>query len=173
MLSNEALERVLERLQSRFDEVNSFYIRKIAEQIKKIGGLSQANINRLVIMADMTSDVREITERLMIVTRLNAQDIQADQRTQRSDQAHALAGSGGVMRQDAGQVGDQQQGSDHRPGEGHARRQLGGKHRPAPLDEQAHAALRKYQRAAGFAVMMVTLLGCTENPPVRFAEDEV
>ena len=77
MLSNEALERVLGRLQSRFDEVNSFYIRKIAEQIKKIGGLSQANINRLVIMADMTSDVREITERLMIVTRLNAQDIQA------------------------------------------------------------------------------------------------
>lgn len=77
MLSNEALERVLERLQSRFDEVNSFYIRKIAEQIKKIGKLSQANINRLVIMADMTSDVREITERLMIVTRLNAQDIQA------------------------------------------------------------------------------------------------
>ena len=76
MLSNEALERVLERLQSRFDEVNSFYIRKIAEQIKKIGRLSQANINRLVIMADMTSDVREITERLMIVTRLNAQDIQ-------------------------------------------------------------------------------------------------
>lgn len=77
MLSNEALERVLGRLQSRFDEVNSFYIRKIAEQIKKIGRLSQANINRLVIMADMTSDVREITERLMIVTRLNAQDIQA------------------------------------------------------------------------------------------------
>lgn len=77
MLSNEALERVLGRLQSRFDEVNSFYIRKIAEQIKKIGRLSQANINRLVIMADMTSDVREITERLVTVTRLNAQDIQA------------------------------------------------------------------------------------------------
>lgn len=68
MLSNEALERVLGRLQSRFDEVNSFYIRKIAEQIKKIGRLSQANINRLVIMADMTSDVREITERLVTVT---------------------------------------------------------------------------------------------------------
>ena len=77
MLSNEALERVLGHLQSRFDEVNSFYIRKIAEQIKKIGRLSQANINRLVIMADVTSDVREITERLMTVTRLNAQDIQA------------------------------------------------------------------------------------------------
>ncbi len=77
MLSDKALERVLERLQSRLDEVNGFYIRKIAEQIRKIGGLGQASVNRLVIMAEMTADVREITERLMTATRLNEQDIQA------------------------------------------------------------------------------------------------
>lgn len=77
MLSDKELEQVLELLQSRFDEVNTFFIRKIAEQIKKIGTLGQSNINRLIIMAEMTSDVREITDMLVKATQLNARDIQA------------------------------------------------------------------------------------------------
>ena len=76
MLSDKALEEVLKRLQSRLDEVNTFYIQKVVEQIKKIGELGQANINRLAIMAEMTSDVQEITERLMEATSLNKKDIQ-------------------------------------------------------------------------------------------------
>lgn len=77
MLSEKALEALLEALQSRFDEVNSFFIRKVAEQIKKIGELGPANINRLVIMAEMTSDVQEITERLMRATALSKPEIEA------------------------------------------------------------------------------------------------
>lgn len=77
MLSDKELEAVLELLQSRFDDLNTLYIRKIAEQIKKIGELGQANINRLIIMAEMTSNVREITERLAEITSLNTKDIQA------------------------------------------------------------------------------------------------
>lgn len=76
MLSDKELEKVLELLQSRLDDVNTFFIRKVAEQIKKIGELGQANINRLVIMAEMTSDVQEITERLSTATGLNIRDIQ-------------------------------------------------------------------------------------------------
>lgn len=77
MLSEQELEKVLELLQSRFDEVNALFIRKVAAQIKKIGELGQANINRLIIMAEMTSDVQEITERLMRATALSKPEIEA------------------------------------------------------------------------------------------------
>lgn len=77
MLSDRELEAVLEALQSRFDEVNALFIRKIAAQIKKIGELGQANINRLIIMAEMTSDVQEITDSLMRATALSRAEIDA------------------------------------------------------------------------------------------------
>lgn len=77
MLSEHELEAVLELLQARFDEVNTLFIRKVAAQIKKIGELGQANINRLIIMAEMTSDVQEITERLMRATALSKPEIEA------------------------------------------------------------------------------------------------
>lgn len=77
MLSEKELEAVLELLQARFDEVNALYIRKVAAQIKKIGELGQSNINRLIIMAEMTSDVQEITEALMRATALSKPEIEA------------------------------------------------------------------------------------------------
>ena len=77
MLSEQELEKVLELLQSRFDEVNALFIRKVAAQIKKIGELGQASINRLAIMAEMTSDVQEITELLIRATALSKPEIEA------------------------------------------------------------------------------------------------
>lgn len=77
MLSEKELEAVLELLQSRFDEVNALYIRKVAAQIKKIGELGQSNINRLIIMAEMTSDVQEITEALMRAAAVSRPEIEA------------------------------------------------------------------------------------------------
>lgn len=76
MLTEKELEKVLDVLQSRLDSVNTFFIRKVADQIKRIGELGQANINRLVIMADMTSNVAEITRMLEETTGLNTQDVQ-------------------------------------------------------------------------------------------------
>ena len=62
-------------IQRRFDSLNTVYIRKIAEQIKKIGGLSQSSINRLTVMAEVTSDVSEITRMLADVTALTIPEI--------------------------------------------------------------------------------------------------
>lgn len=75
MLSERELERVLSLLQDRFDEVNGLFIRKVAEQIAKIGKLSQSNINLLAIMAEMTSNVREISRRLEEATGLAQRDV--------------------------------------------------------------------------------------------------
>lgn len=77
MLSDADLTLLLGRIQTRLDRVNKLYISKIAGQIAKIGELSQSNINRLVIMAEMTQDVNEITTALQQATGLNITDIQA------------------------------------------------------------------------------------------------
>ena len=59
------LNQALTTIQERFDEVNRLYIRKVAAQIARIGELSQSSINRLLVMAEVTSDVNEITLALM------------------------------------------------------------------------------------------------------------
>ncbi len=69
------LQKQVDLLMARFDEVNSFFIAKIAAQIKKIGELSQSNINRLVIMAEMNSDMAEINSRLARAAQLGTQDL--------------------------------------------------------------------------------------------------
>lgn len=76
MLSDADLTLLLGRVQNRLDSVNRLYIRKIARQIARIGELSQSNINRLTIMAEMMQDVNEITLALQQATGLNTVDIQ-------------------------------------------------------------------------------------------------
>ena len=71
------LNKALEKIQGRFDIVNQKYIRKIAKQIKDIGEMSQASINMLVVMAELTSNVEEITLALMEATQATKPEVQA------------------------------------------------------------------------------------------------
>ena len=59
------LNKALKKIQGRFDDVNQKYIEKVAQQILDIGELSQSSINLLVVMAEVTSNVDEITQDLM------------------------------------------------------------------------------------------------------------
>ena len=68
-------EERLEMLMKRFQEVNDFYILKVAQQIEKIGKLSQSSINRLVIMAEMNEDIAAINEKLAKALRLARNDL--------------------------------------------------------------------------------------------------
>lgn len=70
------LERYVTAITDRLDEVNAFFIRKVAEQIKKIGELGQANVNRLVNMIEYGMDVGQIDTLLQEATELNAQETQ-------------------------------------------------------------------------------------------------
>ncbi|MDD3337803.1 MAG: hypothetical protein PHS82_02990 [Lachnospiraceae bacterium] len=74
-MTDDELQKAIDFLMTRFDEVNRFFIAKIAAQIKKIGELSPSSINRLVIMAEMNSDVSEINRKLMDATQLGARDV--------------------------------------------------------------------------------------------------
>lgn len=68
---NKAIDYVMER----FDEVNRFFVEKIADQILAIGELGQANINRLIIMQQMGADIAEINRRLATATNLGIRDV--------------------------------------------------------------------------------------------------
>lgn len=75
MLTEKELEAAIEVIMSRLDEANNLFIAKVAGQVKKIGELGQANINRLVIMAEMGADVQTINQKLIEATGLNVKDL--------------------------------------------------------------------------------------------------
>ena len=71
MLEGPALEKAIRAILSRLGEINTAYIKKIAAQIKKIGGLNATSVNRLLVMRDMGADIFEINEELRIATAVN------------------------------------------------------------------------------------------------------
>lgn len=75
MLNQSKLNKALNILLKRFEDVNRFFVLKIADQIKKIGGLSQTNINRLMIMASMNADMIAINKQLADVVNMGTADI--------------------------------------------------------------------------------------------------
>lgn len=57
-------EDLLSRLLSRFDVVNSLYVRKIAEQIARIGKLNPSSMHIMTIFASMNEDIAAINQEL-------------------------------------------------------------------------------------------------------------
>ena len=75
MLTERELEKMISRTLHRLDTLNTVYIKRIAEQIKRIGTLTPSSVNRMVEMAAMAADVKEINDLLAVDTGLNVQDI--------------------------------------------------------------------------------------------------
>ena len=74
MISQKLQEKV-EFLLLQFERINQFFIQKVAEQIKKIGELTQSSINRLVIMSEMNQNVAKITAQLAEATQKSTSEI--------------------------------------------------------------------------------------------------
>lgn len=70
MQTTEKLEKALSVVMAQFDEINAFFIAKIAAQIQKIGQMSQSSINQLTIMMEMSQDVTAIKKKLQTATGL-------------------------------------------------------------------------------------------------------
>ena len=84
-MTDAELNKALTKIQGRFDQVNRKYIRKVAQQIHDIGELSQSSINMLVILAEVTSDVDEITRELMAAANVTKPEITAIYRQAMND----------------------------------------------------------------------------------------
>ena len=58
------INKKIDELMKRYEEVNAFFIAKVAMQIKKIGELIPSTIHMIEIMASMNEDMAEINEML-------------------------------------------------------------------------------------------------------------
>lgn len=75
MLNQQDLEKAIDALLDRFEEVNRFFVAKIAAQIKKIGELNQSSINRLTLMSEMNFDMFEINKKLADAVSMSTADL--------------------------------------------------------------------------------------------------
>lgn len=69
------IEKRVDILMKRFEEVNAFFIAKIAEQVMKAGKLIPSTINQLTIMADMNENITAINRKLADALRMTVPDL--------------------------------------------------------------------------------------------------
>ena len=70
---------------ANLDEVNLYFIQKIAAQIKKIGEMNPTSIHRYAIMLEMGADIADISGKLQAATRLTQQQMAELFHTSRSN----------------------------------------------------------------------------------------
>lgn len=75
MLSEEVIDKVIERLVNRIEEGNTYTLKKIGESIKKIGTLSPSKAQELVQVLKYGGDYDKIVDKLAEITELNVKDI--------------------------------------------------------------------------------------------------
>ena len=75
MLTQKELEAAVRKMIANLDEVNLYFIQKIATQIKKIGEMNPTSIHRYAIMLEMGADVADISGKLQAATRLTQQQM--------------------------------------------------------------------------------------------------
>lgn len=69
------LSQAIEKVMSNFEDINAYFISKIAEQIKKIGELRPTDVNRIILMTEWGADINDINRRLADATQTSIQQI--------------------------------------------------------------------------------------------------
>ena len=75
MLNDEIIDKLTERVVSRYENVNTFILKKIGESIKKIGTLTPTNALKLQQVLKYGGDYEKIAQELSKVSGLSMQDI--------------------------------------------------------------------------------------------------
>ena len=74
-LSQEELTAIAYQISERFEKVNTFYLMKMAKQMKEIGQLSPSNLHRIEQMIKMSQNIEEINLFLAKQTNFALEDI--------------------------------------------------------------------------------------------------
>ena len=69
------LSQAIEKVMSNFEEINAYFISKIAEQIKKIGELKPTDVNRIILMTEWGADINDINRGLADATQTSIQQL--------------------------------------------------------------------------------------------------
>lgn len=75
MLSEDAIERLLQPIIDRQEQINTFVIEKIAKRVKEIGHLLPSDVYKLERLLKSGNDVREINKEIAHLTGLNERQI--------------------------------------------------------------------------------------------------
>lgn len=75
MLSDEVIEKVIERLVNRIEQGNTYVLEQIGKSIKKIGTLSPSKAQQLEQVLKYGGDYDKIVKKLAEITELNVKDI--------------------------------------------------------------------------------------------------
>lgn len=75
MLSDEVLDKVIERLTNRIEQGNEYILKKMGESIKKIGTLTETQAQQLIQILKYGGDYRKIVNELVRITNFNVKDI--------------------------------------------------------------------------------------------------
>jgi len=75
MLSDEIIEKVIERLITRIENGNEYILDEIGKSIKKIGTLNPSTANKIVQIFKYGGDYDKIVKKISEITKLNVKDI--------------------------------------------------------------------------------------------------
>ena len=71
------IEKKVDILMKRFDDVNAFFIAKVAQQVAKIGKLIPSTMHYIEIMAEMNEDIAAINQKIAAALRMSIPDLSA------------------------------------------------------------------------------------------------
>jgi hypothetical protein len=69
------MEKRVKKLLGKFDDVNDFYIEKVAEQIAAIGALSVSSMQIISVWASMYEDISEINKQIVKAAKLTMPEL--------------------------------------------------------------------------------------------------
>lgn len=74
-MTPEQMDKRVKKLLAKFDDVNTFYIEKVAEQIATIGELSASSMQIISVWASMYEDINEINKQIAKATNLTMPEL--------------------------------------------------------------------------------------------------
>lgn len=77
MLSDDAIENLIQPIIDRQESINAYVIEMIAKRVREIGSFSPSDIKRLKLLVAMGSDIRQINDELAKLTNLQVREIKS------------------------------------------------------------------------------------------------
>lgn len=81
MLSETAIDNLVQPIITRQEDINTYVISKIAESVREIGIISSAEINRMRLLVELGADIRKMNEELAKMANMQVKDIKSLIRT--------------------------------------------------------------------------------------------
>ena len=77
MLNERAVDNLIQPIVTRQESINTYVLSKIALSVREIGQLSPSDINRMKLLVEMGTDIREMNKELARMSNLQVKDIKS------------------------------------------------------------------------------------------------